>query len=121
MRSLVSVRRRPLHLPPALLSEGPSDREGIHSFTTSLQWSAGTDLIFHDRDVIITACGRLWLHCKRINISTALAGQKLGTKEVDEGIWLVSFMHHDLGYFGPEQRTLQSLDNWFGVRSSPMS
>ena len=29
---------------------------------------------------------------KRINISTVLAGQRLGVKEVDEGIWLASFM-----------------------------
>jgi hypothetical protein len=34
-----------------------------------------------------------------------LAGQKLGIKEVDEGIWLVSFMHYDLGYFDLEQKT----------------
>src|SRR5258705_3163574 len=32
------------------------------------------------------------LHRKRINISTVLAGQRLGIKEVDEGIWLASFM-----------------------------
>ena len=31
------------------------------------------------------------MHRKRINISTVLAGQKLGVKEVDDGIWLVSF------------------------------
>ena len=58
---------------------------------------------------------------KRINISTVLAGQKLGIKEVDEGIWLVSFMHYDLGYFDLEQKTLQPLDNPFGTRLSPMS
>jgi len=29
---------------------------------------------FHDRDVVVTACGRLCLHRKRINISTVLAG-----------------------------------------------
>jgi len=29
---------------------------------------------------------------KRINISTVLAGQRLGIKEVDDGIWLASFM-----------------------------
>src|ERR1700752_2520627 len=62
---------------------------------------------FHDRDVVVTACGRLCLHRKRINISTVLAGQKLGIKEGDEGIWLVSFMHYDLGYFDLEQKTLQ--------------
>ena len=76
---------------------------------------------FHDRDVVVTSCGRLCLHRKKINISVVLAGQKLGIKEVDEGIWLVSFMHYDLGYFDLEQRTLQPLDNPFGPRLSPMS
>jgi hypothetical protein len=42
---------------------------------------------FYDRDVIVTACGRLCLHRKKINISTVLAGQKLGIKEVNDGIW----------------------------------
>jgi len=76
---------------------------------------------FHDRDVVVTACGRLCLHRKRVNISTVLAGQKLGIKEVDDGIWLTSFMHYDLGYFDLEQKTLQPLDNPFGTRLSPMS
>ena len=76
---------------------------------------------FHDRDVLITACGRLCLHRKKINISTVLAGQKLGIKEVDEGIWLVSFMHYDLGFIDLEQRTLQPTDNPFGPGLSPMS
>ena len=76
---------------------------------------------FHDREVLVTACGRLCLHRKRINISIVLAGQKLGIKEVDDGIWLVSFMHYDLGYFDLEQKTLQPLDNPFGTRLSPMS
>jgi hypothetical protein len=33
---------------------------------------------FHDPELLVTACGRLCLHRKRINISTVLAGQKLG-------------------------------------------
>jgi hypothetical protein len=36
---------------------------------------------FHDRDILVTACGRLCLRRKRINISTVLAGQRLGIKE----------------------------------------
>jgi transposase InsO family protein len=76
---------------------------------------------FHDRDVLVTTCGRLCLHRKKINISTVLAGQRLGIKEVDEGIWLVSFMHYDLGYIDLEQRTLQPTDNPFGPGVSPMS
>lgn len=42
-------------------------------------------------------------------------------EEVDEGIWLVSFVHYDLGYFDLEPKTLQPLDNPFGTRLSPMS
>ena len=75
----------------------------------------------HDRDIMVTACGRLCMHRKKINISTVLAGQRLGIKEVDDGTWLVSFMHYDLGYIDLEQKTLQTLDNPFGRRLSPMS
>jgi transposase InsO family protein len=76
---------------------------------------------FHDRTVLVTACGRICLHRKKINLSTVLAGQTLGSKEVDEAIWLVTFMEYDLGYIDLEQKTLQPLDNPFGPRLSPMS
>jgi len=79
------------------------------------------DYPWHDRDILVTACGRICMHRKKINISTVLAGQKLGIKEVDDAIWLVSFMHYDLGYIDLEQRTLQTIDNPFGTRLSPMS
>jgi len=74
-----------------------------------------------DRDVLVTACGRICIYRKKINVSTVLAGQRLGIKEVDEGIWLVSFIDYDLGYIDLEQRTLQPVDNPFGPRLSPMS
>ena len=67
----------------------------------------------HDRTVIVTACGRLCLHRKKINLSTVFAGQMLGIREVDEAIWLVSFMQYDLGYIDLEERTLQPLENPF--------
>ena len=79
------------------------------------------DYPFHDRDVTVTSCGRICMHRKKINLSIVLAGQKLGIKEVDDGIWLVSFMHYDLGYIDLEQKTLQPLDNPFGPGLSPMS
>ena len=60
------------------------------------------------------------MHRKKINISTVLTGQRLGIKEVDEGIWLVGFMTYDLGYIDLEQKTLQPIDNPFGWRLSPM-
>ena len=79
------------------------------------------DYPFHERDILVTACGRICMHRKKINVSTVLAGQRLGITEVDDGIWLVSFMHYDLGYIDLEQRTLQTIDNPFGTRLSPMS
>jgi len=61
------------------------------------------------------------MYRKRINISHVLARQRVGIKEVDEGIWIVSFMRHDLGHVDLEQQTLQPLDNPCGKRLSPMS
>jgi transposase InsO family protein len=75
----------------------------------------------HDREVVVTACGRLCMYRKRINLSYVLAGQRVGIKEVDDGIWIVSFMQYDLGYIDLEQKTLQPLDNPFGPRLLPMS
>ena len=74
----------------------------------------------HDRDVLVTACGQICMHQKRVNVSTVLAGQRLGIKEV-EGIWIVTFMSYDLGFIDLEQKTLQPLDNPFGPRLSPIS
>jgi len=75
----------------------------------------------HDREVVVTACGRICMYRKRINLSTVFAGQRVGIKEVDEGIWIVSFMHYDLGFIDLKQKTLQPLDNPFGPRLLPMS
>jgi hypothetical protein len=75
----------------------------------------------HDRDVVVTACGRICMHRKRVNISIVLAGQRLGINELDDGIWIVSFMRYDLGFIDLEQKTLQPLDNPFGPGLSPIS
>jgi len=61
-------------------------------------------------------CGRLCLYRKKINLGTSLAGQAVGVKEVDHGIWLVSFMDYDLGYIDLEEKTLQPLENPFGPK-----
>jgi transposase InsO family protein len=76
---------------------------------------------FHDKIVMVTSCGRLCLYRKKINLTKSLAGQAVGVKEVDNGIWLVSFMDYDLGYIDLEEKTLQPLDNPFGPKLSPMS
>lgn len=55
------------------------------------------------------------------HVDAVLAGQKLGIKEVDDGIWLVVLLDYDLGYIDLEQKTLQTLDNPFGPSLLPMS
>jgi transposase InsO family protein len=72
------------------------------------------DYPFHDRTVVVTSCGRICLHRKKINLSKSLAGQAVGIREVESGIWLVSFMRYDLGYIDLEDRTLQPVENPFG-------
>jgi hypothetical protein len=71
---------------------------------------------FHDRTVLVTCCGRICIFRKKINLSTSLAGQAVGIKEVDDGVWLVTFMNYDLGYIDLEEKTLQPLNNPFGPK-----
>ena len=68
---------------------------------------------FHDRTVLVTTCGRICLHNKKINLSHVFQGQTLGIKEVDDNVWLVSFMDYDLGYIDLEEKSLQPLENPF--------
>jgi hypothetical protein len=39
----------------------------------------------------------------KIDLSQAFAGQRVGVKQVEEKIWLVSFMRYDLGFFEEDQ------------------
>lgn len=65
---------------------------------------------FHDRSIMVTNCGRICLRGKKINLSYVFAGQTVGIKEVADGIWLVSFMKYDLGYFDEESSKLEPLE-----------
>jgi hypothetical protein len=50
------------------------------------------------------------------NVPETRFTQAVGIKEVDDGIWLVSFMDYDLGYIDLEEKTLQPLHNPFGPK-----
>jgi putative transposase len=58
---------------------------------------------YHDRTVRVTRCGRICLGRRKINLSSVFAGQTIGIREVDDQIWLVSFLEYDLGYFDKER------------------
>jgi len=49
------------------------------------------------------------------------AGQKVGVKEEDEGIWQVSFMHYEIGYFDLDTCRVEPVDNPFGPKVLSMS
>jgi putative transposase len=75
----------------------------------------------HDWTAVITTCGRICYQRRKINVSQVFAGQKVGVKQVDEHIWLVTFMHYDLGYFDDQTCRLEPIDNPFGPKLLPMS
>jgi putative transposase len=79
------------------------------------------DYPFHDWTAVITTCGRICYQRRKINVSQVFAGQKVGVKQVDDHVWLVTFMHYDLGYFDDETCRLEPIDNPFGPRLLPMS
>ena len=81
------------------------------------------DLIYplHDWTSTVTTCGRICFKKRKVNLSLVFAGQRVGVKQVDERIWLVSFMHYDLGYFDDETCRLEPIENPFGPGVLPMS
>jgi putative transposase len=74
---------------------------------------------FHDRTVNVTCCGRICIRKKKIHMSQVFAGQAVGIKEVNDGIWLVSFMDYDLGYFDEDSSNFEPLENPFGPKFLP--
>jgi putative transposase len=76
---------------------------------------------FHDRTITVTNCGRICLGGRKINLSHVFAGQNVGIKEVAEKIWLVSFMHYDLGFFDQEAGRVECAQNPFEAQVLPMS
>jgi putative transposase len=76
---------------------------------------------FHDKAVTVTTCGRICFNRQKINLSQVFAGQTVGIKQVDEHLWLATFMHYDLGYFDDETCRLEPIANPFGPKVLPMS
>lgn len=83
---------------------------------------------FHDWSAAVTHCGRVCYRGQKVNVSQALAGQLVGVRQVDDCIWVVTFMHYDLGYFDDETCPLEPiagpfaptvLPTVFGIRCYP--
>ena len=80
------------------------------------------DYPLHDRIVTITTCGRICIGKRKINISSVLAGQKVGIREIEDKIWLVSFMKYDIGFFDEHENRIEPVgQNPFNEIVLPMS
>ena len=75
---------------------------------------------FHDQTVTVTRCGRICFKGRKVNFSHVFAGQNVGVTQVGDRIWLVTFMHYDLGYFDDETCRLEPIENPFGPKVLPM-
>ena len=49
------------------------------------------------------------------------AGQDVGVRQETDHIWLVSFMHYDLGFFDHEAGRVECAPNPFSAKLLPMS
>ena len=78
------------------------------------------DYPFHDATFTVTHCGRICFKGRKINLSHVFAGQNVGVTQVGDRIWLVTFMHYDLGYFDDETCRLEPIENPFGPKVLPM-
>jgi hypothetical protein len=63
--------------------------------------------------------GGICIGCRKINLSRMFAGQKVGGKEIGEKVWLVTFMHYDIGSFDQEFGRVDCAENPFGAEVSP--
>jgi transposase InsO family protein len=76
---------------------------------------------FHDKTIQVTECGRICQRNIKVNLSKAFAGQEVGIKEVEDRIWVVSFLNYDLGYFDEEAKRVEPVADPFGTKVLPMS
>ena len=65
------------------------------------------------RTFTVTHCGRICFHGRKISLSHVFAGQHVGVTQVSDHVWLVTFMHYDLGDFDDEAGRVEPIENPF--------
>ena len=68
---------------------------------------------YYDKTIRVTACGRICIGRRKINLSRSFANQTVGIREVADKIWLVSFMQYDLGFFDQDEGRVEPAANPF--------
>lgn len=70
----------------------------------------------HDQTLTVTQCGRVCNKNMKVSLSRAFAGQQVGIKEMEDGIWVVSFLNYDLGYFDDRSKKVEPVEDPFGLQ-----
>lgn len=71
---------------------------------------------FHDQTITVSQCGRICAKGMKVSLSRAFAGQEVGIKEMDDDIWVVSFLDYDLGYFDSQSRRVDPVEDLFSFK-----
>ena len=85
----------------------------IESIDGADEMPAKPEYPYHDRTARVTRCGRICIGKRKINLSQVFAGQIVGIREVDNQIWLVSFLDYDLGFFDKNEGRVEPAPNPF--------
>lgn len=79
------------------------------------------DYPMHHNIITVSHCGRICFKGLKIGLSRVFAGQDVGIRQVEDKVWLVTFMDYDLGYFDEDSGTFEPGANPFGPKVLPMS
>lgn len=70
----------------------------------------------HDKTITVTNCGRICHKGLKISFSYVFRGQDVGIREVDDGLWQVSFMNYELGFFDENSGRFEPGSNPFASK-----
>ena len=70
---------------------------------------------FHDQTITVSQCGRICTRGFKVSLSRSFAGQQVGIKEMEDNIWVVSFLDYDLGYFDDKSHRVEPVEDPFGI------
>ena len=101
------------HERPHQALKGKYSAEVYTPLTREYQHGDQPEYPFHDKSTRLTQCGRLCLGNRNISLSKVFTGQTVGIREVEDKLWLVSFMNYDLGCFDEDVGRVEPTANPF--------
>jgi putative transposase len=68
--------------------------------------------------VRVTRCDCICIGKRKINLSQVFADQVLGQRELEDKIWIVSFLDYDLGYFDNNENRVEPANSPFTLEKA---